>query len=88
MAALRTTISKWKIPVQLPPGFLRLLPETEFRAAMASSQVEPPIAEPAAIESSSTVRPPPPASYDMEQVVVRQDFDKRASEMLAALVAA
>ena len=90
MAALRTTISNWKIPVQLPPGFLRLLSETEFRAAMASSQVEPPIAEPTAIESSFTVRPPPPASYDMEQVVpsLSQDFDKRGCEMLAALVAA
>ena len=86
MAALRTTISNWKISVQLPPGFLKLLSEEEFRAALASSQIEPPIPEPAAIESSSTVRPPPP---DMVQVVpsLSQDFDKRASEMVAALVA-
>ena len=92
MAALRTTISNWKISVQLPPGFLRLLSEADFLAALArTSQAEPPIAEPAAIESSSKVRPPPPASCDMARVVVpslSHDFDERASELLAALVAA
>ena len=82
MAALRTTISNWKIPVQLPPGFLRLLSEEEFRAALANaSQVEPP---------PSKVRPPPPApSCEMQEVrSLSPDFDNRANAMLAALVAA
>ena len=91
MAALRTRISNWKISVQLPPGFLKLLSEEEFLAALArSSHIEPPIAEPAIEPPSSKVRPPPPASCDMAQVVplLGHDFDERASEMLAALVAA
>ena len=93
MAALRTTISNWKISVQLPPGFLRLMSEADFLAALErTSQAEPPIAEPAAIEPpSSKVRPPPPASCNMARVVVpslSHDFDERASELLAALVAA
>ena len=33
MQTLRTTIQNWKIPVQTPAGFLRLLSEAEFRAA-------------------------------------------------------
>ena len=92
MAALRTTISNWKMSVQLPPGFLKLLSEADFLAALArSSHIEPPIAEPAIEPPSSKVRPPPPASCDMARVVVpslSHDFDERASEMLAALVAA
>ena len=94
MAALRTTISNWKISVQLPPGFLKLLSEEEFRAELASSsQIEPPIPpEPAAIESPSTaVRPPLPARCDMMVRVVpslSHDFDDRAKAMVTALVAA
>ena len=92
MAALRTTINNWKMSVQLPPGFLKLLSEEEFGAASASSQIEPPIPEPSPIESPSTaVRPPLPERCDMMVRVMpslSQDFDKRASDMVAALVAA
>ena len=49
MQALRTTINNWKIPVQTPAGFLRLLSEAEFRSALASLRSQPPIAEPGAI---------------------------------------
>ena len=94
MAALRTTINNWKMSVQLPPGFLKLLSEEEFGAASASSsQIEPPIPpEPAAIESPSTaVRPPLPERCDMMVRVMpslSHDFDDRAKAMVTALVAA
>ena len=92
MAALRTTINNWKMPVQLPPGFLKLLSEEEFGAASASSQIEPPIPEPSPIESPSTaVRPPLPERCDMMVRVMpslSHDFDDRAKAMVTALVAA
>ena len=89
MAALRTTISNWKIPVQCPAGFLRLLSETEFRAAVASLPSQPPIAEPTAIELSTSDHTPLPASCDMETLLsLSPGFDNRARAMLAALVAA
>ena len=50
MQALRTTISNWKIPVQRPAGFLRLLSEAEFRA-LVSLPSQPPVAEPVAQSS-------------------------------------
>ena len=93
MAALRTTINNWKMSVQLPPGFLKLLSEEEFRAELASSsQIEPPIPEPSPIESPSTaVRPPLPERCDMMVRVMpslSHDFDDRAKAMVTALVAA
>ena len=88
MQALRTTINNWKIPVQTPAGFLRLLSEAEFRAALASLPSQPPIAEPAAIESPTSVHPPYVTSHDMETVLsLSPDFDDRARAMLARLVA-
>ena len=91
MTALRTTISNWKIPVRCPcpPGFLRLLSEAEFRAALASLHSQPPIAEPTEIEPSTSVRSLLPASYDTETLLsLGPGFDERAGAMLAALVAA
>lgn len=90
MAALRTTISNWKIPVRCAPGFLRLLSEAEFRAAVASLLVpsQPPIAEPTEIEASTSVHPLP-VSCDMTTVLsLGPGFDERAGAMLAALVGA
>ena len=78
MQALRTTISNWKIPVQTPAGFLRLLSEAECRAALASPPSQPPIAEPA---SSACCR------VQIAQEI-SADFDRRAGDMLAQLVAA
>ena len=77
MAALRTTISNWKIPVQLPAAFLRLLSEEEFRAALASLPSQPPIAEPA----------PPTCRVQIIAPEISADFDKRAEEMLAQVAA-
>ena len=78
MQTLRTTIQNWKIPVELPAGFLRLLSEEEFRAALASLPSQPPIAEPA---SSACCR----VQIARE---ISADFDRRAGDMLAELVAA
>ena len=87
MAALRTTINNWKIPVQRPPGFLRLLSEAEFRAALASLPSQPTITEPVAIESPTSVHPPHATSHDMETVLsLSPDFEDRARAMLEALV--
>ena len=89
MAALRTTINNWRIPVQCPPGFLRLLSEAEFRGALASLPSQPPIAEPTAIELSTSVHPPLSVSCDMETLMsLSPSFDDRARAMLAALIAA
>ena len=89
MAALRTTISNWKTPVRCPPGFLRLLSEAEFRAALASLPSPPPIAEPTKSEPSTWVHPLLPASCDMQTLQsLSPGFDERAGAMLAALVAA
>ena len=88
MQTLRTTIQNWKIPVELPAGFLRLLSEEEFRAALASPPSQPPIAEPAAIVSLTPVHPPHVTGHDMETVLsLSPDFDDRARAMLATLVA-
>ena len=79
MAALRTTINNWRIPVQCPPGFLRLLSEAEFREALASLPSQPPIGEPTAIELSTSVHPPLPANCDMETILsLSPGFDDRA----------
>jgi len=89
MAALRTTISNWKSQVRCPPGFLRLLSEAEFRAALASLPSQPPLAELTVIESSTWVHPLLPASCDMQTLQsLSPGFDERAGAMLAALVAA
>ena len=88
MAALRTTISNWKIPVQCPAGFLRLLSEAEFRAALASLPSQPPIAEPTGIESPTSAPQLLPASYSMTLPSLGSGFDDRARALLAALVAA
>ena len=86
MAALRTTINNWKIPIQLPPGFLLVLSEAEFRAALATLTRGPPIAEPTAIESSTSVHLPNPAGQDMERVLsLSPDFDDRARALLMEL---
>lgn len=84
MVALRTILTlNWKIPIQLQPGFLRLLSEEDFRAAIAELLSQSPAAVPTAIESPS-VRPPPPTSCNMEQVLsLSTDFDDRARAMLA-----
>ena len=89
MAALRTTISNWKMSVQCPAGFLRLLSEAEFRAALASLPSQPPLAELTVIESSTSIDPALPVSCDMETLLsLSSGFDDRARAMLAALVAA
>ena len=86
MAALRTTINNWKIPVQLPSGFLLVLSEAEFREALASLTRGPPIAEPTAIESSTSVHLPNPAGQDMERVLsLTPGFDDRARVLLMEL---
>ena len=77
MQTLRTTIQNWKIPVQLPAGFLRLLSKEDFRAALASLPSQPPIAEPA----------PPCCRVQIIAPEISADFDRRAEEMLAQLVA-
>ena len=88
MAALRTTISNWKMTVQLPPGFLKLLSEPEFRAALAGLPSQLPTEEPTEIESPTSIDPPLPASCGMETLQsLGPDFDERAGSMLAALPA-
>ena len=89
MAALRTTISNWKMSVQCPAGFLRLLSEAEFLAAFASLPSQAPLAELTVIESSTSIDPALPVSCDMETLLsLSPGFDDRARAMLAALVAA
>jgi hypothetical protein len=89
MVALRTTISNWKMSVQCPAGFLRLLSEAEFRAALASLPSQPPLAELTVIESSTSIDPALPVSCNMETLLsLGPSFDDRARAMLAALVAA
>ena len=86
MQALRTTINNWKIPVQTPAGFLRLLSAAEFRAALVSLPSQPAIEEPVAIESSKSVHPPHTTSRGMETVLsLSPDFDDRARAMLMEL---
>ena len=88
MQALRTTISNWKIPVQRPRGFLRLLSEAELRTALAILPSQPPIAELTLIESSTSIDPALPASCDMETLLsLSPDLNERAGAMLAALLA-
>ena len=71
------------------PIWLFEIAEEECRAAIANLPSQSPATESAAIESSTAVRRAIPACFDMEQVVpsLSQDFDERANEMLAALVA-
>ena len=84
--ALRTTIKNWQIPVQPPAGYLRLLSEAEFRAAVKSLPSQPPFAEPAAIESDASIDPPHPVICNMETLPsLSPGFDDRAKAMLMKL---
>jgi hypothetical protein len=81
MVALRTMLNhNWKIPVKLPTGFLRLISEEEYRAALANL----PNAQP--VITGAAVRPPTCAAELL--LSLPEGFDRRAGEMYDVMLAA
>ena len=70
----------WKIPVKLPTGFLRLISEEEYRAALANL----PNAQP--VITGAAVRPPTCAAELL--LSLPEGFDRRAGEMYDVMLAA
>ena len=85
MTSLRTSLTQhWKINVQLLPGSLNLFSEEDFHEALANQLPSEPSAKPI---KSASIRPLS-TGFGVEEVLsLSPDFDVRAREMRAALVA-